>query len=60
MTEMHLKRMSGQKVPSIYETIIIARNGQRIPVEINAAVTRYQGRPAVVALIRDIGERKTG
>jgi PAS domain S-box-containing protein len=58
MMELHLKRMAGQKVPSIYEAVVIAKDGRHIPVEINAAITAYQGQPAVVAFLRDITERK--
>jgi signal transduction histidine kinase len=50
--------MSGENVPAIYKTAIVAQDGHHIPVEINASIIVYQGRPAVMAIIRDITERK--
>ncbi len=52
------KRLSGEKAPQIYETSISARNGHFIPVEVNASVTTFEGRPAVMAIIRDVTQRK--
>ncbi len=36
----------------------LASDGRRIPVDINARVITYQGGPAILALARDITERK--
>ncbi len=58
LMERHLKRMSGEKVPETYETTIIHRDGHHIFVEVHASNTVYQGHPAVIAIIRDITERK--
>ncbi len=52
------KRMSGQNVPSIYETVVIAKNGTPVVVELNAGVIDYHGEPADLVLMRDITERK--
>ena len=49
-----LKR--GEKV--LFEQIHVAKNGQRIPVEISAQSYQMQGRPVVLAVARDITERK--
>ncbi|HEX7475795.1 MAG TPA: PAS domain S-box protein [Dehalococcoidales bacterium] len=56
--ERGLKRLSGENIPTIYETAIATRDGRYIPVEVNASVTTYQGRPAMMAIIRDITGRK--
>ncbi len=58
IAEIHKKRMSGEEVPSSYEAEIISKNGERVPVEINASKVDYEGRPASVAIIRDITQRK--
>jgi light-regulated signal transduction histidine kinase (bacteriophytochrome) len=43
---------------SRYERILIAKDGRRIPAEIDTRFFRYQGRPMVMSLIRDITARK--
>lgn len=52
------KRVAGQNVPSKYEIEIISKSGRIIPVEINASYIDYEGRPADMAIVRDISERK--
>ena len=42
----------------VYEAEHRAKDGRRIPVDINSRVITYQGVPAVVIAIRDITERK--
>jgi len=42
----------------VYEAEHRAKDGRRIPVDINSRVITYQGGPAVVIAIRDITERK--
>ena len=44
--------------PMFYETIFVAAGGKRFPVEIRAHGFDYKGRTLVVAVIRDISERK--
>ena len=52
------QRMAGQSVPSIYETKFLLKNDRVLEVEVNAAVITYQGKPADLAIIRDISDRK--
>ncbi|MFO7966361.1 MAG: PAS domain S-box protein, partial [Archaeoglobaceae archaeon] len=52
------KRMGGESVPAIYETILKNRDGDKLFVEVNAGITTYQGRPADLIIMRDITERK--
>jgi PAS domain S-box-containing protein len=42
----------------IFEQVHVAKDGTRIPVEIHARLITFQGRPAEIALVRDIRERK--
>ncbi|MDD5511818.1 MAG: PAS domain S-box protein, partial [Dehalococcoidales bacterium] len=58
LMERHLRRMSGEKVPETYEATIVSRDGHHIFVEVHANNTVYQGNPVVIAIIRDITERK--
>jgi two-component system cell cycle sensor histidine kinase/response regulator CckA len=41
-----------------FERVHVARDGREIPVEIHARPFVFRGRPAVIALVRDISERK--
>jgi len=52
------KRMKGKPVPSIYETKVLSKNGDLIPVEVNATLIDYGGKPADLIILRDISERK--
>jgi PAS domain S-box-containing protein len=46
----------GEKV--LFEQIHVAKDGRRIPVEINAQLLQVQGRTLVFSVVRDITERK--
>lgn len=58
VAETHRRRMAGEKAPSRYESALVHRNGTKIDVEFNAALVMYEDRPAAIAIIRDITERK--
>jgi PAS domain S-box-containing protein len=58
LMEQHLKRLSGESAPQIFEATIVSRDGQQIPVEINASVVVYRGHAAVMAIVRDTTMRK--
>ena len=42
----------------MHEKTLIARDGRRIPVEINARKARFGGREMVVSIIHDVSERR--
>jgi len=42
----------------VFETVRETKGGERIPVEISAGVITYRGEPAILAVSRDISERK--
>jgi PAS domain S-box-containing protein len=56
--DRYQKSLSGEKVPSNYEIEILSGENRKIPVEINASITEYDGRPADMAIVRDITDRK--
>lgn len=41
-----------------FETDLLHKNGQRIPVEIHVSAIQYNKRPALMNIVRDISERK--
>jgi PAS domain S-box-containing protein len=44
----------------VFETVHIAKDGIRIPVEVSSRVIRYRGQPAILSTARDISQRKKG
>jgi PAS domain S-box-containing protein len=58
LADRYRRRMSGEQVPNVYEMKLLARSGQVIDIELNAGVISYGGRPAELAFVRDIRERK--
>ena len=52
------RRMAGEDVEQVYETVLLHKDGHEIPVEVNAGAITYEGSPAVFAFVRDHTERK--
>lgn len=52
------QRLKGEAVPNIYETVLQNKNGDPMPVEINARSFLYNGKPADLVIVRDITERR--
>ena len=57
VVQRYKDRMNGIEVPSIYETSLVRANGEKIEVELNAGIIKFQNRPADLVFIRDISER---
>ena len=45
-------------VERVFETWHTAKDGRKLPVEISSSLVRYQGRPAIICIARDITERQ--
>jgi PAS domain S-box-containing protein len=56
--ERYQARMAGKKVPAVYEVKAVTKSGEIRDIEINAALTEYEGKAADEVIIRDITERK--
>jgi PAS domain S-box-containing protein/putative nucleotidyltransferase with HDIG domain len=56
--EIYKKRVSGEDVQNKYEIELISKHKKRIAVEINASIVEFEGKPAYMAIVRDITERK--
>ncbi|MDD5384286.1 MAG: PAS domain S-box protein [Gallionella sp.] len=41
-----------------FETVHVTKDGRKIPVEVNACLIDYAGKPATLSVVRDITERK--
>jgi PAS domain S-box-containing protein len=51
-------RFKGAPVPNRYETLLVKKDGGKVPVEVTASKTIWRGQPAVLQIIRDITLRK--
>jgi diguanylate cyclase (GGDEF)-like protein/PAS domain S-box-containing protein len=51
-------RLQGGTVPNQYETVLLKKDGAEVSVEITAALTAWQGQPAIIVIARDIASRK--
>jgi PAS domain S-box-containing protein len=56
--ERHDRRMAGKHVSNHYETRIVHKDGRVVPIEVSSSKTMWQGQAVVMAIIRDITERK--
>ena len=51
-------RIAGEELPNFYDVDLLDKDGNRLPVEVNAGVIEYDGRPADLVFLRDITEHK--
>ena len=58
VTERYNRRMAGEFIPLLYQTVLKRKDGSRSHVELNAGVISYEGRPADLVIVRDINDRK--
>jgi PAS domain S-box-containing protein len=59
VSEMLLRKLAGQRSVTFYEVEMIARNGRRIPLEVNSQIIYEDGQPVgVQGIARDITERR--
>ncbi len=56
--ERYQARLAGKKVRPVYEIKAITKDGAILDIEINAALTEYEGRVADEVIVRDVTERK--
>ena len=57
VTNMYKRRLAGEDVPSHYRAGVQTKDGKDIPVELNISPIEFEGKPAFMAIIRDITER---
>jgi PAS domain S-box-containing protein len=58
VVDRHERRLAGEEVPSIYESAIITKNGQKVLVEFNVSQNLYLEKPTTFVFVRDITVRK--
>jgi PAS domain S-box-containing protein len=58
VTDIYQRRINGKPAPSIYESVLLTKEGQPLEVEFNARVIQFSGKPADLVIVRNISERK--
>jgi diguanylate cyclase (GGDEF)-like protein/PAS domain S-box-containing protein len=60
VSEMYKLRLSDpdRDLPSVYNITMVCKDGSPKELEVSAAVIPYEGRPAVLGIVRDLTERK--
>jgi PAS domain S-box-containing protein len=56
--ERYRRFLRREELPPTFESGLIRKDGQRVPVELSAGLITYQGEPAELVILRDITERK--
>ncbi|MHA1977119.1 MAG: PAS domain S-box protein [Candidatus Hodarchaeales archaeon] len=56
--DFYRRRMAGEDVPSIYESLIRKKDGSKSEVEFNVGLTTYQGSTAELVFVRNVSDRK--
>jgi PAS domain S-box-containing protein len=52
--ELYSRRLRGEDVTSVLETTLVDKNGETIPVEVNAGFTTYGGETADLVIVRNL------
>ncbi len=52
------RRLKGESTPMPYEVTVMAKDGKRYTMEVRSTLVHYRGKPSVMAVMRDITERK--
>jgi PAS domain S-box-containing protein len=52
------ERLSGKELQEVHHVEIWSKNGNKIPCEAYSSLIQYDGRPALLAIIRDLSKRK--
>lgn len=55
---IYAKRITGEQVPAVYDTIMIGKGGHEVVVEVNSGVIDFSGQPGVLIIVRDVNERR--
>lgn len=58
VADIYTRRMRGEKVVNRYGFDILIKNDGFLSVEVNTSIIDYEGRPAAMAVIRDVSQAK--
>ena len=52
------RRIEGADAPSTYETLVLRKDKEVVPIEVSASKTTWKGQDADLVILRDISDRK--
>ncbi len=55
--ERALGRIGGELLPTLYDSVIQRKDGSTLVVEFNISMIEYNGKPAILNIMRDLSER---
>ena len=58
LRDYHIRRIMGEEIPWIYETVFLHKDGHRVPVSMSVGVIQYENKPAAMIIARDITQKK--
>ncbi len=58
LLDWHIRRLGGEDLPQIYETVLLDREGREIPFELNATLITEKGVTGILAILRNSSERR--
>ncbi len=58
LADRYARREGGESVPGRYEFTALTSSGDRVPIELTSSRITYDGDPAVMAICRDVSERR--
>ncbi|MEN6617276.1 MAG: PAS domain S-box protein [Syntrophorhabdus sp.] len=59
IADLYRRRKAGERVPASYEAVLKRADGRPADAWLNIGSISYRGKPAEIAIIRDISERKS-
>ncbi len=58
LRDYHIRRIRGDEIPWIYETVFLHRDGHRVPVSMSVGIIQYENKPASMVIARDNTHKK--
>ncbi len=58
LLDRYERRISGEPLPSAYETVLLRSDGSTIHAELNAGLITLEGNPADLVMVRNVTERR--
>jgi PAS domain S-box-containing protein len=58
LRDYHIRRIKGDEIPWIYETVFLHSDGHRVPVSMSVGLILYENKLAALVIARDISQKK--
>jgi PAS domain S-box-containing protein len=58
LRDYHIRRIQGDEIPWIYESVFLHKDGHRVPVSMSVGIILYENKLAALVIVRDITQKK--